>query len=189
MVTQIGDLSRQYQRAQRDGDHQGWGKLRVREEIGDVLWHLTAFADDLGLDMADVAVANLTKTADRWIPSADWHVFDADFPAEERLPSSITYEFQTYRKPDSVLATKIYCHGAQVGDTLTDASRNTDSYRLHDVFQPQLRMSARLVTCHSRLARVQAPQRADGRRERRRRPRHRHRRRARGLDLRLRGHA
>lgn len=134
MVAQIGDLSRQYQRAQRDGDHQGWGKLRVREEIGDVLWHLTAFADDLGLDMADVAVANLTKTADRWIPSADWHVFDADFPAEERLPSSITYEFQTYRKPDSVLATKIYCHGAQVGDTLTDASRNTDSYRLHDVF-------------------------------------------------------
>ncbi|MGW5721866.1 MazG nucleotide pyrophosphohydrolase domain-containing protein [Amycolatopsis sp. NPDC003865] len=134
MVAQIGDLSRQYQRTRRDGDHQGWGKLRVREELGDVLWHLTAFAYDLGLDMEDVAVANLTKTADRWIPSADWHIFDEDFPAEERLPASIAYKFRTYRKPDGVFATEIYRDGVQVGATLTDASRNTDSYRLHDVF-------------------------------------------------------
>lgn len=134
MVAQIGDLSRQYQRTQRDGEHQSWGKLRVREELGDVLWHLTAFADDLGLDLEDVAVANLTKTADRWIPSAEWHVFDAGSPAGERLPSSMAYVFRTHRKPDGVLATEVSCGSVRVGATLTDASRNTDSYRLHDVF-------------------------------------------------------
>jgi MazG-like nucleotide pyrophosphohydrolase family protein len=57
-----------------------------------------------------------------------------DFPAEERLPASIAYKFRTYRKPDGVFATEIHRDGVQVGATLTDASRNTDSYRLHDVF-------------------------------------------------------
>lgn len=134
IVAQVGDLARQYQRAQRDGEQQGWGKIRLREELGDVLWHLTAFADDLGLDMADVAAANLAKTAGRWIPSSDWHVFDSGFPAAEQLPSVIEYEFRTHRKPDGVLATTVRCNGQQAGDTLTDASRNSDSYRLHDAF-------------------------------------------------------
>ncbi|WP_325050200.1 hypothetical protein [Amycolatopsis panacis] len=56
------------------------------------------------------------------------------FPTGERLPLSIAYEFRTYRKPDGVLATEVSCGSVQVGATLTDASRNTDSYRLHDVF-------------------------------------------------------
>jgi NTP pyrophosphatase (non-canonical NTP hydrolase) len=134
MVAQIGDLARQYQRARRDAGHPGWGKARVREEIGDVLWHLTAFAVDHDLDIEDIAAANLTKIADRWIPPVDWDILDATFPPEEQLPGMITYEFRTRRKPDGMLATEIYCDGVQVGDTLTDASRNTDSYRLHDVF-------------------------------------------------------
>lgn len=134
MVTQIGDLSRQYQRAQRDATSEGWGKSRLREEIGDILWHLTAFADNVGLELDDIAVANLTKIAHRWIPTTDWHTFDTTFPTAERLPSEISYTFTTEIKPDGNLATEIRSGGVQVGDTLTDASHNADSYRLHDVF-------------------------------------------------------
>ena len=35
------------------------------KEIGDVLWYLTLFADDLGLSMEEIAQRNLEKLVDR----------------------------------------------------------------------------------------------------------------------------
>jgi MazG-like nucleotide pyrophosphohydrolase family protein len=102
--------------------------------MGDVLWYLTALADEAGLDMADVAVANLTKTAHRWLPTTDWQDLDRDYPASERLPPLITYEFRTEQRTDGTLQTRTYRDGQPVGDLLTDASPHPDGYRLHDVF-------------------------------------------------------
>lgn len=38
----------------------------MRNELGDVLWYLTALADTIGLDLADVAQANLDKLRARY---------------------------------------------------------------------------------------------------------------------------
>lgn len=38
---------------------------KLRGEAGDVLWHLSALCDRLGVDLGEVARANLCKLADR----------------------------------------------------------------------------------------------------------------------------
>ncbi len=42
----------------------------MREELGDVLWYVAVLADQVGLDLDDIATANLSKVADRWRPSS-----------------------------------------------------------------------------------------------------------------------
>lgn len=39
----------------------------LAKEIGDVLWHLSALCDDMGIELADVAQANLEKLESRQI--------------------------------------------------------------------------------------------------------------------------
>jgi NTP pyrophosphatase (non-canonical NTP hydrolase) len=132
LVAEVAAVADEHRRHRRDG-RQGWSKARLREEIGDALWYLAALAEDYQLDLADIAAANLDKVARRWLPTADWHSFDAYLPEHEQLPRRITYEFRTHRRPDGVLITRIYHDGTQVGDPLTDACHNPDGYRLHDV--------------------------------------------------------
>jgi NTP pyrophosphatase (non-canonical NTP hydrolase) len=134
LVAEVGAIAGQYHRQRHGGSGYGWSKTHLREEMGDVLWYLTALAEESGLEMADIAVANLTKTAHRWMPTTDWQDFDSEYPATERLPQLINYEFRTDRRADGTLQTRTYLDGQQVGDPLTDSSPNPDGYRLHDIF-------------------------------------------------------
>jgi hypothetical protein len=50
-------------------------------------------ASKFGLDLEDVAVANLQKTADRWLHLSDGaDFFDSAFPPHEQLPRHATFE-------------------------------------------------------------------------------------------------
>ena len=40
-------------------------KIDIAHELGDVLWMLTATANDLGFDLDDIAQMNLSKLRDR----------------------------------------------------------------------------------------------------------------------------
>lgn len=40
-------------------------RAAIVKELGDVLWYVSAAANELGLSLSDVALANLTKLADR----------------------------------------------------------------------------------------------------------------------------
>ena len=40
-------------------------RRKLRKEIGDVLWYVAALSSELGLQMSDVARANIEKLADR----------------------------------------------------------------------------------------------------------------------------
>lgn len=132
LVAEVAAVADEHRRQRRDDQH-SWSKPRLREEIGDALWYLAALAEDYQLDMADIAAANLDKVARRWLPTVDWHSFDAHLPEPERLPRQITYEFRTLRRPDGVPVTLVHRDGTQVGDPVTDACHNPDGYRLHDV--------------------------------------------------------
>jgi NTP pyrophosphatase (non-canonical NTP hydrolase) len=131
LVTEVAAVADEHRRYRRDG-RQSWSKTRLREEIGDALWYMAALAEDYQLDLDDIAAANLDKVARRWLPTADWHSFDAHLPEREQLPRRITYQFRTHRA-DGVPITRVYHDGEQVGDPLTDACHNPDGYRLHDV--------------------------------------------------------
>ncbi|WP_162958854.1 nucleoside triphosphate pyrophosphohydrolase family protein [Nocardia yunnanensis] len=110
----------------------GWRK-QMREELGDILWYVAAIADNLGLDLDDVAQANLHRTRTRWMPTPGYQL-DIEAPADEQLPRRGTYEFRQRRNDEGRWEATVHMDGHQVGDPLTDNALNDDGYRFHDVF-------------------------------------------------------
>ncbi|WP_216893410.1 nucleoside triphosphate pyrophosphohydrolase family protein [Nocardia alni] len=110
----------------------GWRK-QVREELGDILWHVAAIADDVGLDLDDIAQANLHRTRARWLPSPG-HQLDISVPPDEQLPRRGTYIFSQQRNAAGRWEVQVHMDGRQVGNPLTDNALNEDGYRFHDVF-------------------------------------------------------
>lgn len=56
---EVGELHSYLAKHVRDGgelDHQ-----HLKKELGDILWFITAIADDYDLDLADIAEANISK--------------------------------------------------------------------------------------------------------------------------------
>lgn len=40
-------------------------RVKIRGELGDILWYISAMCDELGVSMTDVGLENLAKLADR----------------------------------------------------------------------------------------------------------------------------
>jgi NTP pyrophosphatase (non-canonical NTP hydrolase) len=136
LVGEVGSIAEEYRKTLRNGAAHLGAKSRMREELGDALWYLTVMATKFGLDLEDVAVANLERTADRWLQARPGQrdLFDAAFPEQERLPRRARFDFVTHVDPEGRAVTRLLRHGRQVGDPLTDASHVTDGYRFHDAF-------------------------------------------------------
>ncbi|MEU5556366.1 nucleoside triphosphate pyrophosphohydrolase family protein [Streptomyces globisporus] len=137
LVGEVGSLATAYKKRLRDGPGLVSGKQLVREELGDVLWYVAALAHRFGLDLEDVAAANLVKISDRWrtTPTADRIIFDADFPESERLPRQATLTFTLQQREGDGRTVSVLTHdGTPCGDPLTDASHIDDDYRFHDIF-------------------------------------------------------
>jgi NTP pyrophosphatase (non-canonical NTP hydrolase) len=132
LAGEAGSVASEYKKKLRDqAAHPMW-KARMREELGDVLWYLSALATKLELTLEDIARANLEKTRNRWLVTNS-EPFDADYPAHERLPRHGTYHFTASTK-DGRAAVEVYLDGNRVGDVLTDSAYVDDGYRFHDVF-------------------------------------------------------
>lgn len=137
LVGEVGSLATAYKKRLRDGPGLVSGKQLVREELGDVLWYVAALAHRFGLDLEDVAAANLVKISDRWrtTPTADRIIFDAHFPESERLPRQATLTFTLQQRESDGRPVSVLTHdGTPCGDPLTDASHIDDDYRFHDIF-------------------------------------------------------
>lgn len=130
---EAGSVAAEYKKKLRDRDAHPMWKTKMRAELGDVLWYVAAVADHLGLDLDDIAQANLQKTRSRWLSTAI-EPFDADFPDTERLPRSGDLEFRATASPIGRAAVEIFLNGEKKGDLLTDSSNVDDGYRFHDVF-------------------------------------------------------
>lgn len=135
LIGEAGAVATAYKKQLRDGAANPTYKAQLREEIGDALWYLAILADRAGLDLDDVATANLHKVADRWRPTAaDQIPFDEDYPAAEQLPRQARFTFTTTLTTGGRSRLTVTCNDQPVGDPLTDASHIDDHYRLHDVF-------------------------------------------------------
>ncbi len=133
LAGEAGSVAEQYKKRLRDKDAHLLWKARMREEMGDLLWYIAAIATDLGLDLDEVARANIEKTRNRWlVTGADQ--LDAAFPLSEQLPRKGTYEFRPSLSPTGRPRMRVRFEGQWIGDPLTDAAHIDDGYRFHDVF-------------------------------------------------------
>jgi len=60
---EVGELHSCIAKAMRDGTE--LDRSAIRKELGDILWFVAAIADDYGLSLKGIAIANIQKLADR----------------------------------------------------------------------------------------------------------------------------
>ena len=133
LVGEAGSVATEYKKLLRDGAAHTAAKVRIREELGDVLWYTATLATKLGLDLDDIARANLEKTRDRWMRTTA-ESFDDQYPEAERLPRAGTFEFVASVSDAGRPTVQVRHDGRWLGDPLTDNSHVDDGYRFHDVF-------------------------------------------------------
>ena len=136
LAGETGALLSSYKKWLRDGDAHKLFSAKITEDLGDILWYLANVAEKLGVNLNDVAKANLAKTRDRFGPAlagSQGAAFDEGFPENERLPESMTVTFVDKREGDNNVL-RVSLDGSQIGDFLTDNAYEADGYRFHDAF-------------------------------------------------------
>ena len=140
MVGEVGGLVAEYKKRARDKVGYRAFEETVHEELGDLLWYMAALANRTGLDLADIAQANLRKVNESYLSPptpAPLTRFDDTFPDDERFPDQLTVTFLEFEdvRHDGVVLNKVrMVRGDQpVGDLLDDNSLDADDYRFHDV--------------------------------------------------------
>ena len=138
LAGEVGELLSEFKKHLRDGEAHRLHPTRVQEELGDILWYVAAVSDRYGLELEDVAAANLVKCAQTWsgrskVPEPASLRFDREFPEGERFPDRFVVQFQEVLKRGEKRVRTTWS-GGQVGQTLSDNSHEDDGYRFHDVF-------------------------------------------------------
>ena len=134
LAGEAGELLSEYKKHLRDGASHRLFTTRVAEELGDLLWYVSNVASKFDLDLNTIAEGNLQKTQDRWDRDRRVvHVFDRDYPLNERLPRQFEVFITEVVEGDS-RTMKAFVSGKQIGDDLTDNAYNPDGYRFHDIF-------------------------------------------------------
>lgn len=162
LASETGSILNVYKKYLRDGIDLAANREFLREELGDLLWYLAAVATACGLDLEDIAAANLRRTRDRYrsqfrpCPATSLPILDADYVPQERFPRRMVVEFterplRSGRAAASMTLVSATPNtfpdgpvtlddgkqvgfevGGKLGDHLTDNSRRTDAYRFHD---------------------------------------------------------
>jgi NTP pyrophosphatase (non-canonical NTP hydrolase) len=132
LAGEAGSVATEYKKQLRDGPAHRAAKIRIREELGDVLWYVADLCEKFGLDLDDVAAANLHKVADRWQESPQLDPFDHGYPDAERLPRRGQFNFRLRTLDDGRVVSVMSRAGTPIGDPLTDAAWVEDGYRFHD---------------------------------------------------------
>jgi NTP pyrophosphatase (non-canonical NTP hydrolase) len=134
LAGETGELLTLYKKFLRDGPSFEPVHDRLREELGDVLWYVSTLCSHFGLELSEVASANLVKTSSRWTPSnpISFVALDESFPKAERLPRVFTAEFRN-SGPRERQNLEVFIDGSKCGSTLTDNAYASDDYRYHDL--------------------------------------------------------
>jgi hypothetical protein len=130
LAGEAGSLLTLYKKWLRDGDSYQVVEERIGEELGDILWYVSAVARRKNLRLSALAAANLEKTASRWLQPTEQALFDETYSESERLPRRFTAEL---RDDDKGLVNLII-DGKSFGAKLKDNAYESDGYRFHDIF-------------------------------------------------------
>mgnify|MGYP000539584840 CR=1 FL=1 len=136
LTGEVGELATEYKKQLRDGEGYTVFKEKLVEELGDILWYLSAIAEHENLRLSEIATKNLNKTFDRWGSVSSHSLlipFDDKLPIEQQLPRKFWVKFE-----DIVIENRNYIslswNEGQFGDPLRDNSYDDDFYRFHDIF-------------------------------------------------------
>lgn len=138
LAGETGALLTQYKKYLRDGDAYHVFNDRIGEELGDILWYVSAIATKFGIALDDIALRNLKKTRSRWQSKDETAVtnigpFDEGYPPAERLPRKFVATIKEHRDKNTARV-ELFVEGKQVGNFLTDNAYSDDGYRFHDLF-------------------------------------------------------
>jgi len=137
IIGEIGSVVTQLKIKFRDGESYVAYKKKLSEELGDVLWYLSAIATQNNLTLEEVAFQNLYKIHDRFLAddSDNYTDFDANYPEKERFPDEFEIQFVSFeengKKKLKIIDKRT---GKPIGDPLTDNTYEEDGYRFHDIF-------------------------------------------------------
>ncbi|ABH00165.1 conserved hypothetical protein (plasmid) [Rhodococcus jostii RHA1] len=153
---EVGTLQTSQKKLVRDGDVHVDHRPALIEDLGDILWYVADTATWLGVQLGDVAAANLQKISSRWdshdrpfprlepvtpampppfdisraLPPA--RMYDGSYSPPERLPRRIeVYLAELDDMPGTV---RPVVDGKPIGDRVNDNSHDPDGYRWHDAF-------------------------------------------------------
>ena len=133
LAGEAGSLLTLYKKWLRDGDSFQIVDKRISEELGDILWYLSAIARRQKLSLDAVAEQNLKKTSSRWLGSDQQLLFDETCDVDERLPRSFVAELRDIDEGNGRYVTRMRLDGESLGSPLTDNSYEQDGYRFHDL--------------------------------------------------------
>lgn len=131
LVGEIGSVVSEYKKRIRDGSKYKDYKVKLEEEIGDVIWYIATICSDMDIDLEKCAINNINKTKERWdhLESFERKTFyDSDFDEKEQLPRKFEIKFIKNRSGKI----QMYYDNKPLGDPLTDNAYNDDGYRYHD---------------------------------------------------------
>jgi NTP pyrophosphatase (non-canonical NTP hydrolase) len=127
---EVGSIFSLFKKRVRDNPPFQKFQNELKEELGDLLWYISSIASIHKISLDEIASQNLAKSRSLFDEGEITH-FDSDFPAEERLPRSLTVEFRLNPKSKR---SEMIVGGKRVGDPLSDNSDKEDHYRFHDIF-------------------------------------------------------
>ncbi len=135
LAGEVGSLLAEYKKFLRDGPAHRLFLEQIAEDLGDILWYVSNVATKFGLELEQIANANLVKTRDRWPvgPAPEYRLYDEAYPDDQRLPRRFQVLFSEVLESGRkrVLLT---VDGEPMGNRLTDNAYEDDGYRFHDVF-------------------------------------------------------
>lgn len=135
LAGEAGELLSEYKKHLRDRDVHPLQPARIEEELGDLLWYLSAVATHFELDLEKIALKNLIKARDRWaeVHGTPREPFDKRAKSTERLPRQFDVHL-VETSAGSEVQVRGFVGEQQLGDPLTDNAYVNDGYRFHDVF-------------------------------------------------------
>lgn len=123
----------------RDGEGFDSYRDKLTDELGDVLWYISAIASHHNIELEEIAIRNLEKVKDRFdiIDLKSIPRFDEKYI--EQFPDTFIVEFIERMNENGILEVKMVWEKSdgnfvQLGDPLTDNSSVPNDYRFHDIF-------------------------------------------------------
>ena len=65
LVGEAGELANKVKKIMRGDTNHDELLIGIKAEMGDILWYLSALADDLGVELGDIAAGNIEKLQSR----------------------------------------------------------------------------------------------------------------------------